>query len=196
MSVRIHPTGLRPLPAARRVTTPPLTGPGNGFEFLKEALSLVGEGSDLRVLVGGLRSMRPQWREMRAKHYLDRIRSGLQVIEGRGAWIRPTETGRALQRTGNPDTLREWLLTSLLGFDHLLVWMSEAQCEKKWLLQELRRVNPRWFDDNYPRSLLNWTLWLGLTTDRCSVFTLTERGRAWRAKIQWAPEYLRPRDSG
>lgn len=193
MSVRIHPTGLRPLPAARRVTTPPLTGPGNGFEFLKEALSLVGEGSGLPVLISELRSMRPQWSERRAKHYLDRIRRGLQVIDDRRGWFRPSDSGRAIQRTGDPDALREWLLTSLLGFDHVLVWISKVSREKKWLLRELRQVNPRWSNDNYPRSLLNWTLWLGLTTDRGGVFMLTAHGRAWRSEIHWEPEFLQPR---
>ena len=156
-------------------------------------LSLVGDGVDRRILVNRLQAERLKWKEGRARHYLDRIRRGLQVIEDRNELICPTDSGRALQRTGNPDTLRNWLLTSLLGFDHLLVWIAETPRKKNWLLRELRQVNPQWSDDNYPRSLLNWTLWLGITTDRSGVFTLTERGWAWRSEIHWKPEFLRPR---
>lgn len=83
--------------------------------------------------------MRPQWRERRAKHYLDRIRRGLQVIDDRRRWFRPSDSGRAIQQTGDPDALREWLLTSLLGFDLLLVWISKVSREKKWLLRDCAR---------------------------------------------------------
>lgn len=181
---------LRPLPAERRQPTPPLTGPGNGFEFLKPVLAAIGDGVSHSYLVGHLRTVHPQWKAQRAAHYLDRIRNGLRVIEQRVATIRLTASGRALRQTGNPDALREWLLTGLLGFDHLLVWMSAAPRPKSWLLEELRQVNGRWTTDNYPRSLINWTLWLNLSEETDTGFTLTRRGRAWRSLIHWNPEPL------
>lgn len=181
---------LRPLPAEGRQPTPPLTGPGNGFEFLKPVLAAIGDGVSHSFLVGHLRTVHPQWKAQRAAHYLDRIRNGLRVIEQRVATIRLTASGRALRQTGNPDALREWLLTGLLGFDHLLVWMSAAPRPKSWLLDELRQVNRRWTTDSYPRSLLNWTLWLNLSEETDAGFTLTERGRAWRSLIHWNPEPL------
>ena len=181
---------LRPLPAGQRQETPPLTGPGNGFEFLKPVLAAIGDGVSQSSLITHLRTVRPEWRAQRAEHYLERIRNGLRVIEHEGATIRLTASGRALRQTGNPDSLREWMLTGLLGFDHLLVWMSAAPRQKPWLLDELRQVNSRWRTDNYPRSLLNWTLWLGLSVDATAGFTLTERGKAWRSLIHWSPEGL------
>lgn len=181
---------LRPLPAEQRQPTPPLTGPGNGFEFLKPVLAAIGDGVSHSFLVSHLRTVHSQWKAQRAAHYLDRIRNGLRVIEQRVATIRLTASGRALRQTGNPDALREWLLTGLLGFDHLLVWMSAAPRPKSWLLDELRQVNRRWTTDNYPRSLLNWTLWLNLSEETDAGFTLTRRGRAWRSLIHWNPEPL------
>lgn len=180
----------RPLPAERRQPTPPLTGPGNGFEFLKPVLAAIGDGVSHSYLVLHLRTVRPRWRAQRAEHYLERIRKGLRVIEQRVATIQLTASGRALRQTGNPDALREWLLTGLLGFDHLLVWMAAAPRPKPWLLDELRQVNRRWTTDNYPRSLINWTLWLNLSEETHAGFTLTERGRAWRSLIHWNPEGL------
>lgn len=181
---------LRPLPAVRRQSTPPLTGPGNGFEFLKPVLAAIGDGVSHSHLVLHLQTVRPQWKPQRAEHYLERIRKGLRVIEQRVATIRLTASGRALRQTGNPDALREWMLTGLLGFDHLLVWMAAAPRPKPWLLDELRHVNRRWTTDDYPRSLVNWTLWLNLSEETHAGFTLTERGKAWRSLIHWNPEPL------
>ena len=181
---------LRPLPADQRQPTPPLTGPGNGFEFLKPVLAAIGDGVSHSSLITHLRTARPEWRAQRAEHYLERIRNGLRVIEHEGAAIRLTASGRALRRTGNPDSLREWMLTGLLGFDHLLVWMSAAPRQKPWLLDELRQVNPRWRTDDFPRSLINWTRWLALSVETTAGFTLTDRGKAWRSLIHWNPESL------
>lgn len=180
----------RPLPAELRQPTPPLTGPGNGFEFLKPVLAAVGDGVSHSYLVLHLRTLRPSWRAQRAEHYLERIRKGLRVIEHRVSTIRLTASGRALRQTGNPDALREWMLTGLLGFDHLLVWMATAPRRKPWLLGELQQVNRRWTTDDYPRSLINWTRWLNLSEETAAGFTLTERGRAWRSLIHWNPEGL------
>lgn len=178
----------RPLPAEQRQPTPPLTGPGNGFDFLKPVLAAIGDGVSHSYLVLHLQTVRPQWRAQRAEHYLERIRKGLRVIEQRVATIRLTASGRALRQTGNPDALREWMLTGLLGFDHLLVWMAAASRPKRWLLDELRQVNRRWTTDDYPRSLINWTRWLNLSVETATGFTLTERGKAWRSLIHWNPE--------
>lgn len=101
-----------------------------------------------------------------------------------------TDSGRALRQTGDPDSLREWMLTGLLGFDHLLVWMSAAPRPKRWLLDELRDLNLGWTTDTYPGALVNWTRWLGLSVKTDDIFTLTERGRAWRSLIHWNPEPL------
>lgn len=182
---------LRPLPAARRVKTLPLSGRGDRFVLVKRVVALIGEGVSKADLVAKLAAGQPPWNERDVEHCLRGIRTGLQVSEHRGGRIRLTDSGRALLQTDDPDALREWMLTGLLGFDHLLVWMSAAPRPKQWLFDELRGVNRGWTTNTYPRSLVNWTLWLGLASKTAASFTLTERGMAWRSLIHWNPEPLK-----
>ena len=182
---------LRPLPARARFRTLPLSGRGNGFEAAKRVVAFVVDGVAKNDLVDHLLTEHPQWKPKRTEHYLAGVRTGLGLIEFGHTTVRATESGRMLQKTGDPDALRERLLTRLLGFDHLLVWMAEAPRPKRWLLHQLRWVNPGWTTNNFPRALLNWTRWLNLTTESTTnTFSLTRRGRDWRSEIHWEPQRL------
>ena len=86
--------------------------------------------------------------------------------------------------------MKNRVLTSILGFDHLLVWLSERPRRKSWLLDRLRQVNRDWTTDIVPKSRLDWTIWLGLAKETGVGFTLTERGKEWRSVIHWTPENL------
>lgn len=125
-----------------------------------------------------------------AKHRLRGIRTGLRLIEIHGDNVQVTASGRALQRTGDPDSLQRQMLTGLLGFDHMIVWMAVAPRPKRWLLDELRQINRGWTKNTFPNALINWTLWLGLATETGLGLTITERGRRWRSAIHWTPEPL------
>lgn len=182
--------GPRPLPAGARSKTLPRSGRGNGFELVKQVVALIGDGANHDDLVSLLVAGPPPWNERSAKHCLGGIKAGLRVFDRNGARVRLTDSGRALRQTGDPDSLREWMLTGLLGFDHLLVWMAAAPRPKRWLLDELRQVNRGWTTDTFPNALINWTLWLNLSVKTVAGFTITERGRRWRSAIYWTPEPL------
>lgn len=82
------------------------------------------------------------------------------------------------------------MLTGLLGFDHVLTWMDDAPCPKPRILKRLQAVNPGWTTKTFPRALVNWVHWLGLTTETAAGLVLTGRGNAWRSLIHWDPEPL------
>ena len=183
-------SALRPRPAADRIRTLPLSGRGNRFELVKRVVALIGERVALSALIDNMLAERMNPNAPNAGHCLRAIRTSLCLIDIRDQYVHITPSGRALRETGDPDSLRDRMLTGLLGFDHLLVWMSAAPRPKRWLLDELRKVNRGWTKNDYPRALINWTRWLGLSVKTDDIFTLTERGRAWRSLIHWNPEPL------
>ena len=182
-------TPLRPLPAAQRSRTLP-TGPGNGFESLKAVLARIGDGAPFDDLIRQMQEQH-EWDERRASWYLSAIRKAFGVFEHHDGTARPTEIGRELQRTGEPDALRDRLLTESLGYDHLVVWLDESTRDRKWLLSELGEINPGWTTPAIPSALLRWLQLLDLAHEGAErVFRLTERGRDWRSRVHWEPERL------
>lgn len=181
---------LSPLPAAARARTLSASWKmGNGFHAVKQVADFIGDGVARADLASHLLQTYPHWSERRPNRYLNHIRS-LGVFTRRGAMMLPTDSGRDLQRTGDPDSLRDRVLTSILGFDHLLVWLSERPRSRSWLLDRLPQVNQGWTTDIVPKSWLDWTMWLDLAVETSDGFVLTERGKAWRSLIHWNPEPL------
>ena len=182
-------TALRPLPAARRCRTLP-SGPGHGFDSLKTVVARIGDGVPYDDTV---RWMRDEYslKEESASHYLSAMRTAFEVFERHGESARPTAIGRELQKSGDPDALRDRLLTANLAFDHLLVWLDEATRDRTWLVRELQRVHTGWTKPTFPNRLLQWLQWLDLTTkDPEDWFRISERGREWRSRVHWEPERL------
>lgn len=183
-------SALRPMPGADRSRTLPLSGRGNRLELVKKVIALIGDRVALPALIDDMLTARTHSNAKDAKHCLRAIRTGLCVIDIQGQYVHVTAWGRALRDTGDPETLRERVLTGLFGFDHLLTWMDDAPRAKPWILQHLQAVNPGWKTTTFPRALLNWTVWMGLSVETAAGFTLTERGKAWRSLIHWTPEGL------
>jgi len=91
------------------------------------------------------------------RHTSDTLQFELGAMEWRDDAYRPTERGLALLESGDPIELADWLLTHVLGPDHVLVRLrDEGPCAKPELFALLQHANPGWGTDFAPSSILNW----------------------------------------
>ena len=102
-----------------------------------------------------------------------------------------TDTGKKLRETRNPDAVRDWLLTRILGPDHVLVALGKGACTKHDVTELLQRVNPGWTSKFAPDQMVSWLRALSVVEiDPSGNLVLTESGRRWESLIHWEPEYL------
>src|SRR5262249_28339403 len=124
------------------------------------------------------------------------LRSELGTIRHDGQLYVLTERGQALLESEDPDELRDWLLTRVLGIDHVIIRLREdKQVETSALVSLLQTVNPGWTASFAPMSQLHWLRSLDVVEwDADRYVRLTERGRNWAEYIHWVPEVLPSND--
>jgi 5-methylcytosine-specific restriction enzyme B len=181
---------LIPLPAARRRRG--LTAIGGKMNLVLSCLDAVKDGlgpEDLRTF---LKNANPRLKEGSLNSIRYTLQFELGAMEWRDDAYRPTERGLALLESGDPIELADWLLTHVLGPDHVLVRLrDEGPCAKPELFALLQHANPGWGTDFAPSSILNWLRILGvLDTQNSQAIHLTADGRRWAELIHWTPEVL------
>lgn len=181
---------LIPLPAARRRRG--LTAIGGKMNLVLSCLDAIKDGlgpEDLRTF---LKNANPRLKEGSLNSIRYTLQFELGAMEWRDDAYRPTERGLALLETGDPIELADWLLTHVLGPDHVLVRLrDEGPCAKPELFALLQRANPGWGTDFAPSSILNWLRILGvIDTQNTQAVHLTADGRRWAELIHWTPEVL------
>lgn len=182
---------LDPLPADRRRKGIPAV-PG-GFAGMLALLDQVRENPSREDILDYLGAEYPDHQEITHRKQLANVRNGLRCIRVRGDRIELTELGRQLAETGDPDELRDDLLTKVLGPDHVIVELADGARDQGYLVGVLQGANPGWGESRGPVSQLNWLRWLDvIDKQEDGTFALTERGRRWRAAIHWTPEHLPP----
>jgi 5-methylcytosine-specific restriction enzyme B len=94
--------------------------------------------------------------------------------------------------SADPTELADWILTHILGPDHVLVRLRDAgPCPKPELVGLLKRANPGWGSTFGPNSMLNWLRVFGvLNMEDSQAVHLTADGRRWAELIHWTPEAL------
>lgn len=110
------------------------------------------------------------------------------VIQERGDEIYLTPQGVGLVETGEPEEISDWLLTRVVGFDHLLVALRSQPMSKYDSQLFLKSISSGWPSER----ISNVTFWLEKmqlaekkTHDKLH---LTERGKTWAAQIHWLPQ--------
>ncbi len=180
---------LKPLPAARRRKG--VLAVSGYFEGLLPVLQFV-QGSPTREeFMDYLRGERPHLKDASIRTQISSLRSELNLLRLDGDRYVLTERGEALLESGDPDELRDWLLTRTLGIDYVLLALKAGPRSRKELFTMFQTVNPNWKSDFGPSSMIQWLLHLDLVSrDEVDHFSLTERGRAWSDWITWEPEKL------
>jgi len=103
-----------------------------------------------------------------------------------------TARGIAVLESLDPDALSDYLLTQVLGIDHVIAALRSATTlPKRDLIHLLKQVNPGWTTDGIPSALIGWLeSFDAVSVDAHRVVALTERGRRWAALVTWTPQYL------
>ena len=180
---------LDPLTASRRRKGIPSV-PG-GFAGMLTLLDYVRENPSREDTLDYLRAEYPDHQEITHKRQLANVRNGFRCIRVSGDRIELTELGQRLVGTGDPDLLRDDLLTKVLGPDHVIVELADGARDHGDLVAVLQRANPGWGKSRGPVSQLNWLRWLDVVhKQEDGRLVLTERGRRWRERVHWTPERL------
>ena len=180
---------LKPLPANRRRKGIPAV-PG-GFAGMVALLDYVRDHPSREDILDYLRAEYPGHQEGTIKVQFGQVRTGFGCVEVSGDDVALTELGRRLAESGDPDVLRDDLLTKVLGPDHVIVELAGGARDPGDLVAVLQRANPGWGAAFGPLFQLNWLHSLDIVhKQEDGKFALTERGRRWRERVHWTPEAL------
>ena len=180
---------LLPLPAARRRRG--MTSIKGYFTTLLTILEFVKEGVSRDDLLDYLRSTNPDHKENTLRTVVNILRGELAVIKQVGDQYRLSAQGEAVLESGDPSELGAWLVTRILGVDHVLKALESGPETKANLVSLLQRVCPAWTSTFVPNALLTWLLSfkaIQQTTD--GKLELAPTGIEWSARVHWQPEFL------
>jgi 5-methylcytosine-specific restriction enzyme B len=180
---------LLPLPAARRRRG--LTAINGGFQTVLSLLEFAKDGVTREELLDQILTAIPGTKESSRRTVINVLQSELAVLKREGELYKPTNEGLAALRSGDASELGNWLLTRILGVDHVLKSVSEKPRTRRDLLPLLQRANPGWTTTFAPNALVNWVVSLGaFQRQDDGSFVLTPMGKEWSARITWTPEFL------
>lgn len=144
-------------------------------------------GCKRAALIHHMQTVKTENRERSLQNHLDKLFTW-GVIQVRGGVIDLTPRGEGLVETGEPDEISDWLLTRVVGFDHLLVALQRQPMSKPESHLFLQGKNSKWPSERVP----NVTFWLEqmqlAEKKKHDKLHLTERGKAWAAQIHWLPQ--------
>jgi len=186
---------LTPLPAARRRRG--MTAIKGNYNWVLRVLDFVGEGVARDDLFAFIKQENPALKDTSIAVNVNIMRSELGVLDRDGDLFVPSKVGRRLVETGDPSTLAPWLLTRILGADHVIADLrDEGGLPQRELIERLQRVNPGWTTGFTPQAVLAWLRTLGVTEIASDGrLQLTSRGKDWAGMIHWKPESLDPAEA-
>ena len=182
---------LSPLPAARRRRG--LTGVTGDFQALRSILDFCGERVSKEDLKAYVKKINPSLKDSSISTQLNVIVSELNCLnrDGDHHYVL-SDRGTAFLESGDPEDLMDWLVTRILGVDHVLVVLRDkGPCPKRDLVSRIQRVNPGWSTPWAPTMLVTELSKVGmLDSDADGTVSLTEAGATWAKRIHWEPEAL------
>lgn len=182
---------LLPLPAIRRRKG--LTAIAGGFPTVLDLLQELREGLPREDFLDYLRARYPTQKEASRKMIINVLRSELGLVKNVDDKYLLTERGLAVLETSSADEVGEWLLTRVLGVDHVVKALARAPSSKLDLVSLLRTVNTGWTTDFAPTAMINWLVSMGaVKRSPDGLLRLTELGQEWSERIAWTPEVLPP----
>lgn len=182
---------LEPLPAARRRRG--MLAIAGSFATVRGIVEFVKDGCVREDLREHIRSINPSLSQPAVNTNINAMIGEWGVLQADGDQLKLTPRGESLLESGDPDDVSDWLLTRILGFDHLLYTLkNNTAATRADLRTVLKTANPGWTSNFTPDAMIDWQRDLGLIRREGSHFTLTEEGRNWARRIRWHPENLSP----
>ena len=183
---------LVPLPAARRWRG--LTGITGGFQATLNILEFCRDGVAREDLTSHIRILNPTLKENSINAQINVIARELNCLKLDGDRCVLTDRGHSFLESGDPAELMDWLLTRILGVDHVLVILqTDGPHPRRELVHRIQQINPNWTSTWVPRTIVKELQAFGmLDSDESDVLSLTEAGRYWADQIHWKPEGLVP----
>ena len=181
---------LVPLPPARRRRG--LTGVSGGFQAVLNILEFCRDGATREDLKSQIRTISPNLKDSSIVTQTNVLISEFNCLK----WSRDqyvlTDRGHALLESGDPTKLMDWLITRILGVDHVFVILrDEGPCTMTEMVPRIQRVNPGWTSNWAPNLMVNELRAFGmLNRDENRILSLTDTGREWANRIDWRPEVL------
>ena len=180
---------LKPLPAARRRRG--LTAIRGSFQEMLSILEFIRDSPTRDELLDYLRASNPKSKDSSLKMIVNILKSEFGVVTHKGERYVLTGRGEAVLESGNAEDLRDWLLTRILGVDHVLLAVRDSGMDVEGIDGLLAKVNPGWKSTFGSRAMQIWLRSLGLLSrDPSGHLELTEVGREWTEYIDWEPECL------
>lgn len=180
---------LKPLPAARRRRG--LTGVSGGIASILNILEFAKDGAAPEDLKDHIRTQSPQLKESSINTSLNVLIAEYNLLRRDGDVYRLTTRGETFLESADPDDIADWILTRIVGTDHLLLWLREEhRIDAAVLVKRLQQVNPGWTTTFAPNVLLNVLRQLDLVDRSEGKYQLTPLGERWASRIDWTPESL------
>ena len=181
---------LVPLPAARMRRglsrfTGGLQAVLNILEFCRDGVSREDLKSQFRTINSGLK-------DSTIGMQINVLIRDLNCLNWSGDQYILTDRGHALLESGDPAELMDWLITRILGVDHVFVILHDAvSCPMQDMVSKLKQVNPGWTSDWVPKDIVHTLRSFGmLDIDDKGLLSLTDVGKEWASRIDWTPESL------
>ncbi len=171
-----------------------LTAVRGYFPVLLSTLRFVGDGVPREDLLEFLRSSAPDSKDSSLRVGINALQSEFDVLRREGDQYVPTERGRNVLATQDAGGLADWLLTRILGVDHLIAALRDrGPLPVGELTALVQTVNPGWTTAFAPQAMLGWLRSMGVVrTTETGMQDLTDAGKRWAELIHWQPESLPP----
>ena len=181
---------LVPLPAARRRRG--ITGSGAGLQAVLNILEFCRDGVSREDLKSHIRTINPALKDSSIGLRINVLIGEFNCLKSNGDQYVLTDRGHALLESGDPAELMDWLITRILGVDHVFVILrDEVSCPMQDMMSKLKQVNPGWTSNWAPKDMVNTLRAYGmLTIDDKGLLSLTDDGKEWANRIEWKPEFL------
>ena len=183
---------LVPLSAARRRKG--LTGLTGGRPALLNILEFCRDGATREDLGTHVSTVFPTWKSNSINKHLNKIENELGCLKSDGEQFVLTGRGSKYLESDDPGELMEWLVTRVLGVDHVLVILrDQGPCARAKMQSQIQQVNPGWRGTWVPNSIIAELRIFGmLDYDEKNMLCLSNAGREWAERIYWKPESLVP----
>ena len=181
---------LVPLPATLRSRG--LTTISVGFQSVLNILESCRDGVSHEDLTSHFRAVKPSLKDSSIKKLISALIREFNCLKLNGDQYALTDRGHAVLESRDPAELMDWLITRILGVDHVFVILrDEGSCPIEDLVPKIQQVNPGWNTDWTPTTIVTDLRILGmLVRDEDNVLSLTDAGREWADRIHWKPEVL------
>ena len=181
---------LVPLPATLRSRG--LTTISVGFQSVLNILESCRDGVSHEDLKSHFRAVKPSLKDSSIKKLISALIREFNCLKLNGDQYALTDRGHAVLESRDPAELMDWLITRILGVDHVFVILrDEGSCPIEDLVPKIQQVNPGWNTDWTPTTIVTDLRILGmLVRDEDNVLSLTDAGREWADRIHWKPEVL------